>query len=266
MVTSPEVNRIQFDEQAGQFAEWAARLKDPASMANLSAFIGFSPADTMLDVACGPGNFVIFASATVRSATGIDISSGQLNIAREQAAKLRLQNVNFVCGNVETLPFRDNLFPVVTSDSAFHHFGGYEKVFAEMYRVCRPGGKLCISDITTYEDPEASRIINQMDRLMDTSHHRRMSPDEITQLFLERGMRVDKREVSEFEILLEHYRAHALQTPENATLLEELMNKTVQNGTIHKVLYRRNGETYFLNRGFTIVGTKHARGLNSPRP
>ena len=172
-----------------------------------------------------------------------------------------LVNVNFICGNVEALPLRDGSFSVVTSKSAFHHFGNPEAVFKEMYRVCESGGIICIDDITTYDEPQVTQIIDQMDRLMDVSHNRRMSPEEIKQLFLDKGMSVVKTKVSEFELTVQEYQSHAIQTPANATTIEQLINNTIQAVTIPNYLFRKDGKIMFINRGFTIVGEKPKKDI-----
>lgn len=255
MTTNVKENQDQFNRQADIFANYSG-TKDVDYMEGLFTLTGLSEVDNLLDVACGSGSFVAYVSKKINSVTGIDVSDRLISIAKIQAQDLNLTNVGFVCGNVEELPFRENTFSVVLSKSAFHHFSNPERVFDEMYRVCQPGGVICIDDITTYEDKDATLVIDQMDKLMDISHNRRMSIEEITQLFLNRGTKVVKMRINEFERTVLEYQGHALQTPDNATKLDELVSKTVGDGAIHDVLYGRNGEIFFLNRGFTIVGKK----------
>jgi ubiquinone/menaquinone biosynthesis C-methylase UbiE len=255
MPTRAELNRRQFNEQAAIFARWSGTV-DVAYMASLADFIGLAAADRLLDVACGSGGFALFVARRLAWAIGLDIADVQVHMADRRARELGIRNVGFVCGNVERLPVQAERFSVVVSKSAFHHLRDPDAAFAEMYRVCEPGGVICIDDITAYDDPAATQLIDRLDTLIDVSHHRRLSAGEITALFTARGMHGirSRRHVS--ERALREYQAHAQQTPANAAKLEEVVRETVESGAIRDVLYRRDGETYFVNPGMTVVGRK----------
>lgn len=255
METSPEVNKQQFNKQAEVFAQWSGTT-NTEYMEFLAHCIGLTSGDHLLDVACGSGSFAAYVLSNVKFVVGIDISDKQVSIANKHARDLGLRNIGFVCGNVEKLPFRENAFSAVISKSAFHHFTDPERVFGEIYRVCQPGGVICIDDISTYVDPDATCIIDQFDKLIDVSHNRRMSTEEVTRLFLNRRMKVIRTKINEFERSFQEYQGHALQTLTNATKLKELVSKNVRDRVIYDVLYDKNGEIFFLNRGFTIVGKK----------
>lgn len=74
---------------------------------------------------------------------------------RAEAERTGINNVSFVQGMVEIMPFADASFDMVMSRLAFHHFQDPEIVFAEMVRVLKSGGKLVI----VYESKRRSTAV-----------------------------------------------------------------------------------------------------------
>jgi ubiquinone/menaquinone biosynthesis C-methylase UbiE len=81
-----------------------------------------------------------------------------------------IRNVEFVRGNVETLPFEDGTFDLVISRFAFHHFPSPVKVLSEMKRVAKFGGVLCIVDLISPEEDHLFERYNYFEKLRDPSH------------------------------------------------------------------------------------------------
>ncbi len=257
MTTSADINREQFNRQAAVFARWSGTT-DTVYLAGLADFIGVTATDRVCDVACGSGGFALSLAPRIAAVVGVDVSDTQAGMAGAQARAAGIRNAAFVCGDVVRLPLRAGAFSVVTCKAAFHHFRDPAAVVAEMARVCAPGGTLCIDDITAPADPAAARLLDAMDALIDISHHRRMSPEELTALVAARGIRVVRTRQQATERVLREYRAHALQAPENAAALARLVWDAVRSGAGASALYRRNGHVCFRNPSVTIVGTKPA--------
>ncbi|MFH1736556.1 MAG: class I SAM-dependent methyltransferase [Actinomycetota bacterium] len=134
-----------------------------------SSFGAKAPQDdcfSLLDVGCGTGHFLNLllnqphgsrsacrlpdgsqgkAGLTAHGLrlAGIDISPGMLKIARERLGN----DVDLQEGGVETLPWPDNTFEVITSTDAFHHFPDPNPALAEIRRVMQPNGMLIIADM-----------------------------------------------------------------------------------------------------------------------
>ncbi len=158
----------QHTQQAEGYAKLTQGMIPTDRRAGLRALIGLKPSDELLDVACGPGSLALDLAPHVARATGYDITPAMLDQAREAQARLGIDNVTWVLGDAAGLPFPDQAFDVVGSSAAFHHFENPAHVLAEMIRVCRPGGRIAVLDVTP--EPEKTAEYDRMERLRDPSH------------------------------------------------------------------------------------------------
>ena len=112
----------------------------------LAIIIDHQP-ESILDIATGTGDLAIkFAEKT--SATkiiGLDLSEGMLSIARKKVADTELKNtIEFIKGDSEALPFKDNMFDAITVSFGIRNFENLEKGLSEILRVIKPKGLLII--------------------------------------------------------------------------------------------------------------------------
>lgn len=176
----------QFTRQAIPFAT-AAPIRDAAALRLLVDAAGTGAVDTVLDVACGPGLVACAFAQVARHVTGIDLTPAMLAQARALAAQQGLANVAFQHGDVLPLPFADAAFSIVVSRFAFHHFPDPGAVLAEMRRVCRPGGRVVVADLTASADPARAAAFHRMEILRDPSHARALTLAELRELFRAAG-------------------------------------------------------------------------------
>ncbi|HEY1025935.1 MAG TPA: bifunctional demethylmenaquinone methyltransferase/2-methoxy-6-polyprenyl-1,4-benzoquinol methylase UbiE [Sphingobacteriaceae bacterium] len=105
----------------------------------------------ILDVATGTGDFAFEAIRILNpeKITGVDISTGMLEIAKEKIAKRKLQQQFEVReGDSERLLFDDNTFDAVTVAYGVRNFENLEKGLADMFRVLKPGGKAVVLEFS----------------------------------------------------------------------------------------------------------------------
>ena len=106
--------------------------------------------DSVLDLGSGAGNDCFVARAIVGETgkvTGIDFTDAMLEKARKNVAKLGFANVEFVKGDIEEMPLEDNQFDVIVSNCVLNLVPDKTKAFSEIYRVLKPSGHFCVSDV-----------------------------------------------------------------------------------------------------------------------
>ena len=175
----------QFTRQAVPFAT-APSIKDEQALRLVIEFSGAGPADTVLDVACGPGILACAFARVARHVTGIDITPAMLDRARALQHEQRLTNLTWQHGDVLPLPYPDASFSIVSSRFAFHHFLDPGTVLAEMTRVCAPGGRVVVIDTALARDK--ADAFNRMEKLRDPSHVRGLPLEEHVALFAAAGL------------------------------------------------------------------------------
>jgi ubiquinone/menaquinone biosynthesis C-methylase UbiE len=168
--------RDQFSRQAESYAKLTSTGKSPL-LAPLLDTVRPTGTDRLLDVGCGPGRMTLMLAPLVKEAIGIDLTPEMLTQARAAQAAQGVTNVRWQQGDVLPLPFGDGSFSIVTTQATFHHFADPAAVLAEMARVCAPGGRIVVNDMTF--DPAKAQAFDRMERLRDPSHLRVLSPDEL---------------------------------------------------------------------------------------
>lgn len=105
------------------------------------------PGERVLDIACGSGQWTIPAARRGARVTGVDIAENWLAQARKRAAQEGL-DVRLDVGDAEELPYEDGSFDVVLSLIGAMFAPRPARVAAEMLRVCRPGGRIVMTNWT----------------------------------------------------------------------------------------------------------------------
>ena len=122
---------------------------------------GLAPGQTVLDLGAGTGLDAFVARRVVGeegTVLGVDFTPEMVRKARQNAAALGYENVHFEHGDVEALPFADASADVVVSNCVLNLVPDKARAFAEAFRVLRPGGHVCVSDVVSRgELPETVR-------------------------------------------------------------------------------------------------------------
>ena len=144
---------------------WAEDLRYPAELAGVpdaavESFAGvanpwelgrLSLGERVLDLGSGAGTDSLIAAQMVGEqghVTGIDMTPEMLTKARAAAAEMGASNVEFVESEAERLPFPDASFDAVISNGVIDLIPDKDAVFAEIFRVLAPDGRIQIADVT----------------------------------------------------------------------------------------------------------------------
>ncbi|MEO8604890.1 MAG: methyltransferase domain-containing protein [bacterium] len=202
----------QFTRQAVPFST-AAPIRDEVALQLLVDAAETGPDDTVLDVACGPGLVVCAFARRAKHATGIDLTPAMLERGRTLAREKGLDNVSFDLGTVLPLPYPDASFSIVISRFAFHHFQEPAAVLAEMRRVCRPGGKVAVADLTASADPAKAAAFHHMEMMRDPSHARALLLDQLRGLFRDAGFATPREAYWQMDIEVEDLLSRSFPVP-----------------------------------------------------
>lgn len=143
----PDLTRIAYDEATLAEASPDAALQS-FGCGNPTAEVGLRPGERVLDLGCGAGLDLLLSARAVGPlghVIGLDMTDEMLHAASKNVA--RQGNISLVRGYLEDIPLADGTLDVVLSNCAINLSPDKEKCLSEVFRVLRPGGRLCVADI-----------------------------------------------------------------------------------------------------------------------
>ena len=113
------------------------------------------PGEVVIDLGCGGGIDTILAALAVApsgEALGLDTLPEMLEAAARHASSAGVRNVRWLRGDMEAIPLPNESVDVVISNGVVNLSPRKSRVFAEMYRIMRPGGRFALADIVLDDD------------------------------------------------------------------------------------------------------------------
>jgi putative AdoMet-dependent methyltransferase len=148
----------RYDEQHTRFRDYQKSAKDIINA------LGLGPEQTVIDMGCGTGAFVLHAAQCCKIVYAVDISEAMLEYLKTKASRLNLNNIKYHQAGFLTYNHTDEPVDAVVSVAVLHHLPDFWKLIGlnRVADMLRPGGRMCFFDVVfSFDAREHQNIFNQ---------------------------------------------------------------------------------------------------------
>ena len=148
--------RSFFDSVAGRLGKDYVPGKSWKSIAE--ALLRLMPPMVIADLGAGEGAFSLLLAQRAKKVIAVDTSAKMIEVAREQALRNGVKNLEFRLGDMEEVPIKAASVDLVWISQSLHHALHPGRALAEANRILRPGGRIVILDLVKHRYEEAREL------------------------------------------------------------------------------------------------------------
>jgi SAM-dependent methyltransferase len=177
-----------------------------------------------------------------------------LEQARKRQSEKGLDNVRWRLGEAEHLPYEDDSFSLVVTRYSFHHLLDPTLVLREMERVCRPGGRVAVVDVTP--DKEKANAYDDLEKLRDPSHTRALPLNQLKELGGQQHLSLVKAASYRVDVAVDTLLRDSFPPPGNAEKVRRMVREDIGVNRLSIGAYQQDGELRFSFPISIVVWTK----------
>jgi SAM-dependent methyltransferase len=184
----------EFTQQAETFNA-SAVARAPEILDALMRLAAPQATERWLEAACGPGIISRKLAPHVREVHGVDMTPAMVDLARREAAQAGLANAKFAVGDTTQLDMPTASVDGAVARFAIHHVPVPSRLFAELARIVRPGGRIIMADHIADADADAAAWSQEIERLRDPSHWACLTMTRLRALGQHTGLELEHEQV-----------------------------------------------------------------------
>ena len=148
--------RTFFDSVAGRLGKDYVPGKSWKSLAE--ALLRLMPPMVIADLGAGEGSSALLLSQRAVRVIAVDTSAKMIEVARDQALRAGVQNVEYRLGDIEEIPIDSSTVDLAFFSQSLHHALHPARAIAEAHRILAPGGRILILDLAKHRFEEAREL------------------------------------------------------------------------------------------------------------
>lgn len=248
-----ETVKESFGRQAAKFA--AYHMSKAEYTDYLVRKINAAGTEKALEVAAGTCICGRALAPHVKTMDCLDFTEAMLAQGKQLASAAGIDNIAFVMGNAEALPYEDGTFDLVITRLSLHHFVNPETPFKEMERVLKKGGRLVIWDMEATAE-ELRETDDAIERMRDPSHTRILSRKEFEALYKD-GFTLETEETTLIPVNLQSWMDLTETPPDVQKRIVALMKEDLSGGAKTGFApYVKEDTVFFDHRWLLLIGIK----------